>query len=67
MECAGNKRKWIQEKYKTINGLRWGAGAIGNVVFKGVPMRTILLDIMKLKEEDLVGKHLVAMGVDTDF
>jgi len=30
-------------------------------------MRKILLETMKLKEEDLKGKHLVAMGVDADF
>jgi hypothetical protein len=47
--------------------LTWCAGAIGNVKFRGVPMRTILLDVMKLNEEDLKGKHLVAMGVDADF
>jgi len=53
MECAGNKRKWIQDEYKAIKGLTWCAGAIGNVKFRGVSVRKILLEVMKLKEEDL--------------
>jgi hypothetical protein len=35
----------------------------------GVPIRHIILDVMGLKEEDLVGKgkHLVAVSYDADF
>lgn len=67
MECAGNKRKALQDEYKTIKGLTWCAGAIGNAKFRGVHVRTILLDHMGLKEEDLKGKHLVTVGTDADF
>ena len=42
---------------------------MGNAVYKGVLMRHILLDVMGLKEEDLVGKnlHLIAIAYDADF
>ena len=52
-----------------MKGLPWTNGAIGNSQYKGVPMRHIILEVMKLKEEDLIGKglHLVMVSYDADF
>ena len=65
--CAGNKRRYLQDLYKPIKGLKWDVGAIANSKWKGVTMRYILLEVMKLKEEDLRGKHVVAFAYDADF
>lgn len=65
--CAGNKRRYLQDKYAPIKGLKWHVGAIANSKFRGVSMRYILLEKMGLKEEDLKGKHVVAYAYDADF
>lgn len=67
--CAGSKRTQIQKAFPTIKGLKWTNGAVSNCVYKGVPIRHIILDVMGQKEEDLVGKglHLVTVGYDADF
>ena len=67
LACAGNKRRYLQDKYAPIKGLKWHVGAIANSKFKGVSMRYILLEKMGLKEEDLKGKHVVAYAYDADF
>ena len=67
--CAGNRRKALQAIFPRVKGLPWTNGAIGNALYKGVPMRHILLEVMKLREEDLIGKglHLVMVSYDSDF
>lgn len=66
MACAGNKRKFLQEIHD-VKGLSWTIGATSNSKFTGVPIRHLILDVMGLKEEDLKGKHLVAISLDADF
>ena len=39
LECAGNGRAFFEPK---INGLRWGRGAVGNAIFSGPPLHTLL-------------------------
>ena len=67
--CAGSKRLAIKEKFPSVKGLGWTTGAVGNAVYKGVPVRNLILDSMGMKEEDLVGKglHLIAISYDADF
>lgn len=67
MACAGNKRKYLQDVYPNIKGLKWGPGAIHNAKYKGVSIRYILLEKMGYTEADLKGKHLVARAYDADF
>ena len=67
LECAGNKRSYLQEVYPNVKGLKWYAGAIGNAKYRGVTLRYILLEKMGYKVEDLKGKHLIAVGYDADF
>ena len=67
--CAGSKRKQIQTAFPTVKGLKWTNGAASNIIYKGVPLRYVILEVMGQKEEDLVGKdlHLVSVGYDADF
>lgn len=65
--CAGNKRRYLQDIFPTVKGLKWHGGAIANSKWKGIPMRWMLLEKMGYKEEDLKGKHLVAFAYDADF
>jgi DMSO/TMAO reductase YedYZ molybdopterin-dependent catalytic subunit len=67
--CAGNKRKSLAAEYPNIKGLKWTIGAVGNSVYRGVPIRDVLLDVMGKKEEDLIGKglHLITIAYDADF
>lgn len=69
ISCAGGKRKALQKLFPRVKGLPWTNGAIGNSQYKGVPMRHLILEVMKLKEEDLIGKglHLVMVSYDADF
>lgn len=67
LACAGNKRKYIQDAYPTIKGLKWTIGAVGNAKYKGVLVRDLLIGHFGLKEEDLKGKHLLSVGYDGDF
>ncbi len=65
--CAGNKRRYLQEVFPEVKGLKWTNGAIGNSKYRGVSMRYILLEKMGLSEENLKGKHLIAFSYDADF
>lgn len=68
--CGGNRRSGMLDAFpKLVHGLRWTTGAIGNAVYKGAPVRDLLLNTMGQKEEDLVGKglHLIVISYDTDF
>ena len=55
------------QKVHDVKGLSWNIGAVSNQKFTGVPIRHILLNVMGLKEENLIGKHLVAVSLDADF
>ena len=64
--CAGNRRAHTRKTFKTVKGINWNVGAIGNNTFEGV----LLLDLLNHLEVDLdsvKGKHLVATGLDKDF
>jgi sulfite oxidase len=44
MECAGNRRAGLTEVAQTPGETPWGAGAIGNARWAGVPLRELLLE-----------------------
>jgi DMSO/TMAO reductase YedYZ molybdopterin-dependent catalytic subunit len=39
VECAGNGRSFLRER---VDGVQWGAGAIGHAEWTGVPLRSVL-------------------------
>jgi DMSO/TMAO reductase YedYZ molybdopterin-dependent catalytic subunit len=39
MECAGNGRSFLEPR---VEGVPWGAGAVGHAEWTGVPLRTVL-------------------------
>ena len=39
MECAGNGRSFLEQ---SVEGVQWGAGAIGHAEWTGVPLRDVL-------------------------
>lgn len=39
--------------FPNVKGLSWGAGAISNGKYTGVPIRHLILDVMGLKESEL--------------
>ena len=43
LQCAGNRRQGLMEAYPIPGEISWGAGAIGNARWTGVPLREILL------------------------
>lgn len=60
IECAGNGRSFLQQK---VEGVQWGAGAIGHAEWSGVPLRDVL---------DAAGLHsgvveIVAIGADSGY
>ena len=65
--CGGNKRQFLKDHHPGIKGLGWTTGAIGNARYRGIYVRRLLLEVMGLKEEELKGKHLVALASDADF
>lgn len=67
--CAGSKRQAILDVFPTVKGLKWTNGAAGNSKYTGVTVRHVLLNVMGLKESDLVGKNLqlIAVAYDADF
>ena len=67
LSCAGNKRSYLQKEFPNIKGLKWTSGAISNANYTGVSLRYLLIEKMGLKEADLKGKHLIAVGYDADF
>jgi sulfite oxidase len=64
--CAGNRRAHTRKTFKTVKGINWNVGAIGNNTFEGV-LLIDLLQSMGVDLEKLKGKHLVATGLDKDF
>jgi len=65
--CAGNRRDQLKKEYEKVQGIKWRCGAIGNALYKGVPLRYLFIEKLGLKEQDLKGKHLVATSYDGDF
>lgn len=43
LQCAGNNRS-LFEQFAPVAGSLWGGGAIANVVFAGVPVRTLFAE-----------------------
>jgi sulfite oxidase len=43
VQCAGNRRQGLMEAYPIPGEMPWGAGAIGNARWTGVPLREVLL------------------------
>lgn len=59
MTCAGNRRTEYNE-IKTVGGVQWGPGAIGNAEWGGVRLSDVL-KVAGLKEE---AKHVWFEGLD---
>ncbi|KAL7552554.1 hypothetical protein ACHAWF_015798 [Thalassiosira exigua] len=60
--CAGNRRKEQNMIRQTI-GFNWGAGGVSTNVWKGVPLRDLLL-AAGVDERDMAGKHVEFVGVE---
>lgn len=62
LQCSGNGRAWFARSVKA-EGAQWKNGAMGNVVFKGVPLAAVLehLDV----SIEASAHYLAAEGKDT--
>lgn len=61
LQCSGNGRAWFARSVKA-EGAQWQNGAMGNVVFKGVPLKAALEHCgAKIKED---ARYLAAEGKD---
>lgn len=58
LQCAGNGRALFRPR---VPGVQWQRGAMGNAVWKGVPLRDLLL----LAGHDLRATSLHLLGADT--
>ncbi len=58
--CAGNRRKEQNMIRQTI-GFNWGAGGVSTNVWKGVPLRDLLL-AAGISDQDMAGKHVEFIG-----
>lgn len=64
--CAGNRRSHTRKAYKSVKGINWNIGAIGNNTYEGV----LLIDLLRasgFSDDDITllkDKHLVATGLD---
>ncbi|KAL7473000.1 hypothetical protein ACHAXS_013379 [Conticribra weissflogii] len=58
--CAGNRRKEQNMIRQTI-GFNWGAGGVSTNVWKGVPLRDLLLKA-GVSEKNMAGKHVEFIG-----
>mmetsp|Transcript_20005 Transcript_20005/g.48050 ORF Transcript_20005/g.48050 Transcript_20005/m.48050 type:complete len:909 (-) Transcript_20005:36-2762(-) len=58
--CAGNRRKEQNMIRQTI-GFNWGAGGVSTNVWKGVPLRDLLL-AAGISDRDTAGKHVEFIG-----
>jgi sulfite oxidase len=71
MACAGNRRLQTRKTFSDVKGLDWDIGAIGNIKYKGILIRDLLLLSGFTNEEldsgILKGMHLVTTGLDCDF
>ncbi len=60
VQCAGNRRQGLMEAYPIPGEMPWGAGAIGNARWTGVPLREVLL-AAGVEEE---ARHVAFTGMD---
>jgi len=60
--CAGNRRKEQNMMRQTI-GFNWGGSGVGTNVYKGVPLRTLLLQA-GVSDRNMGGKHVEFVGVE---
>ena len=61
LQCSGNGRAWFARSVKA-EGAQWQNGAMGNVVFKGVPLKAVLEHCDAQIEDD--ARYLAAEGKD---
>jgi DMSO/TMAO reductase YedYZ molybdopterin-dependent catalytic subunit len=62
LQCSGNGRKFFSEAAK-VKGSPWCHGGMGNVRFRGVPLRAVLDELKCQPHED--ARFLTAEGHDT--
>lgn len=62
ISCCGNRRKEVNMIKQTI-GFSWGAGGVGTNVWKGVPLRHLLLEA-GVSEQNMGGKHVEFVGYE---
>ena len=71
VQCAGNRRKDMDDAAKPVKGSMWGPGAIGNAVWTGVRLRDVLLHAgLKLDHDglpDARAQHVILEGGDVDL
>ncbi|XP_018804837.1 PREDICTED: probable sulfite oxidase, mitochondrial [Bactrocera latifrons] len=60
--CGGNRRSDMT-KVKSVKGLSWNAGAVGNATWSGACLRDLLLEMGVKPNENL---HVVLEGADLD-
>lgn len=60
--CGGNRRSEMT-KVKSVKGLSWNAGAVGNATWSGARLRDLLLEMGVKPNENL---HVVFEGADLD-
>ncbi|XP_017474375.1 PREDICTED: probable sulfite oxidase, mitochondrial [Rhagoletis zephyria] len=60
--CGGNRRSEMTT-VKSVKGLSWNAGAVGNATWSGVRLRDVLLEMGVKPNENL---HVVLEGADLD-
>jgi len=61
LQCSGNGRAWFARSVKA-EGAQWQNGAMGNVVFKGVPLKAVLEHCDAQTKAD--ARYLAAEGKD---
>jgi DMSO/TMAO reductase YedYZ molybdopterin-dependent catalytic subunit len=61
LQCSGNGRAWFARSVKA-EGAQWQNGAMGNVVFRGVPLKAVLEHCDAQVEAD--ARYLAAEGKD---
>ncbi|XP_004518817.1 probable sulfite oxidase, mitochondrial [Ceratitis capitata] len=60
--CGGNRRSEMT-RVKSVKGLSWNAGAVGNATWSGARLRDVLLAMGVVPNENL---HVVLEGADLD-
>eukprot|EP00756_Hemistasia_phaeocysticola_P019350 Hpha_TRINITY_DN15652_c0_g2::TRINITY_DN15652_c0_g2_i1::g.98658::m.98658/K00387/SUOX; sulfite oxidase len=66
LQCAGNRRKEMNEAVRPTDGLAWGDGAISNALWTGVRLRDVLkhCGLTDDKAEELGLDHVQFEGSD---
>lgn len=60
--CAGNRRQELMELSPMPGKLAWGAGAVGNARWAGVPLR----EVLQAAENGGEARHVAFTGLDQD-